>query len=116
MATDAASGGTSTGTGLRSSAAYDRFAGGCAVVSALALLLSGLSILLGNGAASAGLLTLSGLLTMAALLWVYLHLRAVDDAFSLLGLVLGVIGAIGAVLHGGLDLDRMAVIARPPTG
>lgn len=67
-----------------------------------------MAFLLGNAGLSAAALTVSGVLTVAALLGVYARLRAVDDGFAMLGLVLGLAGAFGAMLHGGFDLALAA--------
>jgi hypothetical protein len=50
------------------------------------------------------LLLLGGLATCAVLVAIYDLVREVDPMFALWGLVIGVAGAIGSVLHGGLDL------------
>jgi len=52
-------------------------------------------------------LMLGALFTMAALLALYFRLRETDAAFALFGLVLGIIGALGALLHGGYDLGTL---------
>lgn len=112
MSQDSASSSSTTSRSASpASASFERFAGGSAVLSAICVLLSGFGFLLGNGGLSAGLLTLSGLFTMVALIGVYARLRGVDEGFAMLGLVLGVIGAVGATLHGGYDF---ALSTSPP--
>ncbi|HEY3095223.1 MAG TPA: hypothetical protein VGK05_00135 [Acidimicrobiia bacterium] len=58
----------------------------------------------GSKGAIALLLLLGGLATSAVLVALYDFVREVDPMFALWGLIIGVAGAIGSVLHGGLDL------------
>jgi hypothetical protein len=53
---------------------------------------------------SALCLTLFGALAIAAWLAIYLRLRETDAGFALLAVVLGLVGALGASIHGGYDL------------
>lgn len=62
---------------------------------------------------SALFLMLTALLTIAPLIVVYRRLRATDEEFALLALVLGVVGAAGMAVHGGFDL---ANAINPPGG
>jgi hypothetical protein len=91
--------------GLRTERNYDGVAAACAALSGIASLLYGVAfIVLGNIRLSAAILMVSGLLTAVALVGVYARLRVVDSAAATLGLALGLVGAIGALVHGGLDL------------
>ncbi|MBM3941407.1 MAG: hypothetical protein FJ316_00490 [SAR202 cluster bacterium] len=95
------------------SQAYEKFAGLCALlvglsgigyaVAFIVLLLGGVAP--GPGALLSSLfLLLGGLLTPAVLAALYHHLKHVDAGFSLLGLLLSAVGAVGAAIHGGYDL------------
>jgi hypothetical protein len=86
---------------------FERVAGACGVLSAVMLVVSGLAFLLDQFALSFGTLAVSGVLTIAGLLGVYARLRPVDEGFAMLGLLLGAVGALGAILHGGFDLALM---------
>jgi hypothetical protein len=55
----------------------------------------------------------TGLLSTAALIGVYRHLRSTDADFALWGLVLGLAGALGSAIHAGYDL---ANAINPPAG
>jgi hypothetical protein len=91
---------------LRLSAAAASAAGVGAFAYAVAFLL------LRNLGLSAGILLVNGLLTIAALVAVYARLRPVDPDLATLGLVLGIVGGVGAAVHGGFDL----AVALHPVG
>ena len=57
------------------------------------------------------LLVLGGLLGTAAFVAIYGRVRATDEGFALLGLLLAFAGAFGAVTHGAYDL---ANLVKPP--
>jgi hypothetical protein len=61
-------------------------------------------IVVKNDALTAAMLTASGLLTLALYSALYERLRAGDAALARLALVLGLLGASGALIHGGYDL------------
>jgi hypothetical protein len=92
-----------------------------AQVASLAAILTGLSgflyavafIVLRNPLLSAVFLTLFGLLSTAALVTVYRRLQQADADFALWAVVLGLVGALGAAIHGGYDL---ANALNPPAG
>lgn len=97
---------------------FDRFAG----LAALAVAAGGLCysiafvVSLDEDArfwlyAQALLLLVGGLAGSALFVALYERLRAVDAAFALWALVLGVVGALGSALHGGYNL---ANLANPP--
>ncbi len=91
--------------------AFERFAGLCAILAALSGLLYSVSfIIIARGAPALGgllsalFLMAGGLLSVAALLGLYLRLRAAEAGFALLALGLGLAGSLGAAIHGGYDL------------
>ena len=93
--------------------AYERFAGACAILAGIAGFLYAVAfIVLRSPLLSAVFLLLTGFLSTAALVAVYRRLRTIDAAFALWALVLGMIGGIGATIHGGYDLAN--TINPPP--
>src|SRR5579872_2595129 len=99
-------------TGLIASeaSAFDRFAGVCAILAGAFTLVYSISfIVLVNEGLSSICLLLSGLLATAVLVALYERLRAVEPAFALWALLLGLAGALGASLHGGYDLAALLV-------
>ena len=103
MATRTA-GETSSVTTLET-ASLERFAGICAILAGIVGLLYAISfVVLKNNLLSALFLMLGGLLTTAVLTAVYQRVRAVNESASLWMLLLGIAGALGALLHGGYDL------------
>ncbi len=95
-------------------AAFEGFAGFCAILAGLAGFLYSLAfIVIARSAPNAGallsalFLTLGGLLSAAALSGLYRRVREVDGGFALLALILGVTAALGSALHGGYDLAKM---------
>jgi hypothetical protein len=87
------------------SASFERFAGTCAILTAIVAFLYAVAfVLLQEELLSALFLMLMGLLSTAVLVAVYGRLRATDASFALLALVLGVAGALGSTVHGGFDL------------
>ena len=96
------------------STAYERFAGVCGIGAGLAGFLYAVAfILLRNDLLSALFLLLTGFIATAALVAVYHRLRSTDADFALWALLLGIIGALGATIHGGYDL---ANAINPPAG
>jgi hypothetical protein len=78
-------------------------------ISALALgatgFVSSLSfIVVKNDTLTAAMLAASGLLTLALFTALYERLRAADASLARLALILGLLGATGALIHGGYDL------------
>jgi hypothetical protein len=87
------------------STAYERFAGGSAILTGIAGFLYAVAfIVLRDTLLSALFLLLNGLLSTAALVAVYRRLRATDADFALWALLLGLVGGLGATIHGGYDL------------
>jgi hypothetical protein len=90
---------------VRQKRGFEQTAAVCAGITAIGGLLYGVAfVLLGNIGLSAALLLLNGLVAAVVLIGVYRNLRTVDDSAALLGLVLGLAGSVGAVIHGGNDL------------
>lgn len=58
-------------------------------------------------------LLLSGLFAIKVIAFLYSRLKDVDGGFALLGLIFGVVGAVGTMVHGGFDL---ANIVNPAKG
>lgn len=90
---------------------FQKYAGAVAIgaaVGGIAYAISFLVFLYNGSRGSKGtislLLLLGGLATSAVLVALYDFVREVDPMFALWGLIIGVAGAIGSVLHGGLDL------------
>ena len=100
------------------SAAFDRFAGLCGLLTAGGGFLYAVAFIIvsrGNpplGALLSGLfLLLFGLTSTAALTAVYEHLRDLAGPFALWAFLLALVGGLGAAIHGGYDL---AVALHPP--
>ena len=90
---------------LMQSASFERFAGACAILTAIASFLYAVAfVILQNVVLSALLLTAVGMLSSAVLVAVYYRLRQTNAAFALWALVLGIAGALGSAVHGGYDL------------
>ena len=84
---------------------FERFAGACAILTALASLLYAVAfVILHNAVLGALFLTAVGLLSSAVLVAVYHRLRETNAAFALWALVLGIAGSFGSAVHGGYDL------------
>jgi hypothetical protein len=93
------------GITARSAAAFERFAGLCAIITGIVGLLYAISfILLHNVFLSALFLMLGGLFSLAALTAVYERLKEINAAFALLAFLLSATGALGTFIHGGYDL------------
>ncbi len=87
------------------SASFERLAGACAILTAIAAFLYAVAfVLLQEELLSALFLMVMGLLSTAVLVAVYGRLRETDASSALLALVLGVAGALGSAVHGGFDL------------
>ena len=97
--------------GVRTSADFERFAGICAFTAAALGLAYGVVFFSAVAADSDRVdafsevfLLLGGLVTIPVFVALYERLRAVDPGFALLGLLLGVGGALGTAVHGAFDL------------
>jgi hypothetical protein len=100
----------------------ERFGGLCAVLAGIVIFLYSVAfvIIARSAPGLAGLLSalflmLSGLLSTAALVALYLRLRETDAAFALWALLLTMAGALGSAIHGGYDLAN-AIPRRGPMG
>ena len=94
------------------STAYERFAGTCAILAAIGGIAYGVAfVVLGNKLLYSVLLMLGGLASVIVLVALYRRLREVDDSLVLLALLVGVVGALGSMAHGGYDL---ATVLHPP--
>jgi len=99
--------------------AFERFAGICALivgVGGVAYAITFVVVLGGDAGegiatANAVFLLLGGLLSTAVLVAVYRRVRDTDPSFAAWALLLGMLGAAGAMIHGGFDL---AVAVDPP--
>jgi hypothetical protein len=110
MATYAA---TRSAPATTTSLSYERFAGICAILAAVVgFLYSVAFVVLRQPLLYSLFLLLVGLLTIGVLTALYARLREIDGSFALLGLLLGLAGAIGTAVHGGYDL---ANAIHPPT-
>ncbi len=102
------------------SSSFERFAGFCAIGTGLGgFVYSVAFVLIARVAPDFGsnlswlLLMLGGLLSTPVLIALYLRLQTTDQAFALLALLLGVVGALGSAVHGGYGL---ANAIHPPEG
>ncbi len=97
-----------------SSISFERFGGMCAMLAGVAGFLYAVGfVIIPRIAPKSGnlavifyslFLMLGAIFTTAALLALYNHLKQTDGSFALWGLLLGIIGAGGALVHGGYDL------------
>lgn len=92
---------------------FDQFAGGATIAAgvinfiyAIAFVVIARSNPQLGGLLSALCLLLSGLLVTTMVTALYQRLRVVDGAFALWALLLGLVGALGAAIHGGYDLGN----------
>jgi hypothetical protein len=100
--------------------AFDRFAGVCAILTGIAILLYAISFVVIARSApelgaklSAFFLLLNGLLATVPIVALYTRFQESDGPFALWALLLGMVGALGAAVHGGYDL---ANAINPPAG
>jgi len=104
------------------SASFQRFGGFCAILAGVFGFLYAVAfVVLPRVAPNLGdttvalyslFLMLGGVATTAALVALYYRLRETDTSFALWGLWLGLIGALGAIIHGGYDLGK---VVNPPS-
>lgn len=108
------------------STSFESFAGICTIVAgiinflyAVAFVIIARSAPALGGFLSALFLLLSGLLITTTVTALYFRLRQVEPAFALWALLLGLVGTLGAAIHGGYDLanaiNRPAVSAELAT-
>ncbi|MBV9544352.1 MAG: hypothetical protein JOY61_08230 [Chloroflexi bacterium] len=97
--------GTSSHDSALSSHSYDGFASATAMLTgATGFLYSLAFVVLRSDLLSAVFLVLTGLFGTATMVGIYARLKQTDETFAMLGLLLGVAGAMGAAIHGGYDL------------
>jgi hypothetical protein len=89
---------------------FERFAGGAALAGGVGSILYAVAFLSHNPALSGGFLLLGGTLSIIVLFAVYQRIRATSPAIAGLGMILVVIGAYGAIAHGGYDLAIRAAM------
>lgn len=88
-----------------SAAAYERFAGACAIVAGVGSLAYSVAfVILKNVGLYSALLMIGGLVTTAVLVGVFSRVRAAGAELAGLALLLGVVGAMGSLSHGAYDL------------
>lgn len=92
---------------------FEKFAGGCTLAAGVVNFLYAVAfvIVARSNPALGGLLSslfllVSGLLVTTMVVALYERLRAGDAAFALWALLLGLVGALGAAIHGGYDLGN----------
>jgi hypothetical protein len=94
------------------STTFERFAGVCAIAAGVVVFLYSIAFVVLRSDLLSGLfLLLMGLLSTASLIAVFQRVRASDESFALLGLLLALVGGLGAAIHGGYDL---AAALHPP--
>jgi len=93
------------------STSFERFGGLCAILAGIIIFLYSVAfiVIARSAPGLAGLLSalflmLSGLLSTAGLVALYLRLRETDAAFALWALLLTLAGGLGSAIHGGYDL------------
>lgn len=85
--------------------AYERFAGLCALASAVGAVIYSVAFVITKSIAVYSLaLLVGGLVSAVVMLAVYERVRATGGAFARLGLVFAQAGALGSVIHGAYDL------------
>jgi hypothetical protein len=94
---------------------FEKLAGWSAILAGVSgLLYSVAFIVLQNNLLSALFLMLGGLFSTAALTGLYQRLRATDNGFALLGLLLSWSAALGSAIHGGYDLANAIHLPTAP--
>ena len=92
------------------STAFEQFAGLCAIIAGiLGFLYSVAFIFLKNDLLYGLFQMLGGVLTTAVLVALYYRLRETDEAFALWAVLIGLVGSLGAAIHGGYDLANAVV-------
>ncbi|GIV80556.1 MAG: hypothetical protein KatS3mg050_4950 [Litorilinea sp.] len=93
------------------STTFNRFAGLCAILTGIAILSYSVAFIViarrapeVGGLLSALFLLLNGLLATPVFTTIYARLRETDTRFALWALLLSILGALGAAIHGGYDL------------
>ena len=94
-----------TTTGREQASGVERLAGMCAMLAGIAGFLYSISfVVLKNDVLIALFLMLGGLLATVALSALYSRVRLVETNIASWAWILGIVGALGAAIHGGYDL------------
>lgn len=100
------------------SLSFERFAGNCTLLAgiinflyAVAFVVIARSSPVLGGFLTSLFLLISSLLVTTMVVALYFRLRQVEGAFALWALLLGLVGALGAAIHGGYDLGN---VLNPP--
>lgn len=98
---------------------FEKFAGVCTIAAGVINFLYAVAFVIIarsnpqlGGLLSSLFLLLSGLLVTTMVVALYQRLRAIEGAFALWALLLGLVGTLGAAIHGGYDLGN--AINPPP--
>jgi hypothetical protein len=90
------------------SSAFERLAAVCALLVSVGGLAYAIAFLVVKSALLSDLfLMLSGFFSTAVLVAIYQRVREIAAPFALWGLLLGIAGALGSVVHGGYDLSNI---------
>ncbi len=90
------------------SSAFERFASLCALLVGISGLAYAIAFLVVKSALFSDLfLMLSGFFSTAVFVAIYNRVRETDAPFALWGLLVGIAGALGSVVHGGYDLSNV---------
>lgn len=102
-----------------STLSFERFAGGCTIAAGIINFLYAVAFVIVarsnpqlGGLLSSLFLLLSGLLVTTMVVALYHRLQATQAPFALYALLLGLVGTLGAAIHGGYDLGN--AINPPP--
>ncbi len=94
--------------GASAALASDRFTGACAMLAGIAGFLYSLSfVVLKNNLLIDLFLMLGALFVIPALTGLYNRVKEADATIASLAWILGVVGALGALIHGGYDLANL---------
>ena len=94
-----------TTTRYTQASGVERFAGLCAILAGISGFLYSISfVFLKNGLLIALFLLLGGLFSSVALTALYSRVQTVEATLARLAWILGIVGALGAAIHGGYDL------------
>ena len=92
---------------------FERFAGNCTILAGISNFLYAVAfVVIARSSPALGsfltslFLLISSLLVTTMVVALYFRLRKVDVAFALWALLLGLVGALGAAIHGGYDLGN----------
>ena len=97
---------------IAATSAFSHFAGYAGIIAGVASILYAVAFLiLKNSSLAAILLAVGSLFAAVVSIMLYMQLRQVDEAFALLGMLLGVIGAFGAATHA---INDLANVILPP--